>query len=146
MKKTLLLLLTAWGLPLFAAPAVAEVCAHSPQDVAASPVLKSTLQSFGGASNLFGTWDLAGLASIFAKVSVTLTASRNSFSVQVEGGEVDEFWLCVDSAEPDVFKMRVQHAYDPANALILIKAREPGATVMVAAQKTNWKFMKFKRH
>lgn len=122
-----------------------ELCARTPQEVAASPVLKSTLKTFGGASSVFGSWKLAGFASLFAKVTVTLTATPDAFSVQVDDTEPNDFWLCVDSAAPDVFRMRVQNPRKPENALFLLKAREPGRTVLVASEKSRWKFMKFKR-
>jgi hypothetical protein len=151
MKKSILVLLALGSLLLTspsvvsASPAGGEICARNPQDVNESPVLKSTMKTFGGASNIFGSWKLAGLAGVFAKVSVTLTASRSSFAVQVDDSEPNDFWLCVDPAQPDVFKMRVQNPRESENALFLLKAREPGRTVMVAAVKTKWKFMKFKR-
>jgi hypothetical protein len=143
--KNAFVILFACALSLLVSPAVAETCARTPQEVTTSPLLKSTMQKFGGASGVFGTWDLAGLAGVFEKVSVRLAATSTAFSVQVDKDEPNDFWLCADEASPDVFKMRVQSARDPSNALILIRAREPGQTVMVASAKTNWKFMKFKR-
>ena len=149
MKKSVLILLATGTLllsPLSSASSNAgETCARSPQDVNSSPILKETMKTFGGASGLFGSWKLSGLAGVFAKVTVTLTATRTSFSVVVDENKPNEFWLCSDPDEPGVFRMRVQDARDAANALILIKAREPNDSVMVAAASSKWKFMKFKR-
>ena len=123
-----------------------EVCAQTPQDVAASPALKQTMKTFGGASQLFQPWKLSGFAGMISKVVVELTASHDQMVVQVNDALPNDFFLCVDSKEPDTFLMRVQNPREPENALFMLKAREPGKSLMVAAAKTKWKFMKFKRH
>lgn len=128
-----------------AAPPSGEVCARTPSEVTASPLLKSAMSTFGRASDLFGSWKLGGLAAVFAKVTVTLRASDRAFSVQVDSSVPNNFWLCVDPSEPDVLRMRVQNPREADNSLFLIRAREIGKSLHVAAAKTKWKFMKFKR-
>jgi hypothetical protein len=146
-KSTVLVfaLLCAFACVSQASPPSQEVCARNPSEVNSSPLLKSTMKSFGRASDFFGSWKLGGLAAMFAKVRVNLQATERSFSVQVDDNVPNNFLLCVDPAQPDVFKMRVQKARQPENALILLQARDIGKAVNVANAKTKWKFMKFKR-
>jgi|GEM_PF-3979974 len=142
---SLLVLALLFG-PLFASAASQpESCARTPSEVMSTPAVRTVAAAFGKPSDLFGSWKLAGLPGLIAKVVVTLSATKDSLVVQVDDNRPNDFWFCVSADQPDVLKMRVQDARQPENALILLKAREPGQTVLVASQKSGWKFMKFKR-
>lgn len=126
-------------------PLASEICADGPRDLANMRPIQDTLQTFGGLNGIEGAWRLSGLAGVIAKVRVTIGYTSNYFFVRTDQNPPQPLQLCFSPETPDILRLRIPSAHDKQIALIFVKPGNIGQSIYVAAEKSNWKFHKFKR-
>ncbi len=126
-------------------PSADEVCANGPADLNSMPSVKDAITMFGGMSGIEGSWRLSGLAGVIAKVKVTIGYTTKYFYVVTNQDAPKPLQFCASIETPGILRLRIPTAHDKQIALIFVKPGDVGQSIYVAAEKSSWKFHKFKR-
>lgn len=127
-----------------------EVCAEDQASLSRAPLVENALFKFGGAEGLIGEYRMTGLVGAVSKTKVEFKIEKNEFWVSINGDVFKQVHLCYGSGAPlalanNTLRLKVLKPKHPKNGTILIRPGGEGNSLLISAQKSRWKFVRFKR-